>query len=313
MILVCGQALIDLFLGPLANGRLPAEALTGGSPFNQAVGLARLGRPVGFLSKLSTDSLGDALVRTLAENGVALDWLVRSPLLTTISVVAVGADGQPRYSFHGAGAADRSLTADELPAELPDAVTALVFGCYSLGVDPTAATLETLMRREAGRRVIAIDPNVRAALIGGADAWRPRFEAMLPHVDIAKASTEDLEQLYPGAALADIAAAWQRLGPRLVVVTRGAQGAIGFLGGEAVERPARPVTVVDTVGAGDAFHAALLARLDERDGLTRGAVGRLTKDDMADAIDYAIRAAALACSRRGADLPRHADLVEPRA
>lgn len=309
MILVCGEALIDLFVGSPSGAGLASDAVPGGSPFNVAIGIARLGGRVGFLSKVSEDFFGRYLVGRLAEAGVDTSFVVSSPLPTTLSVVATTPDGQPHYSFYGQGAADRSLLPSELPDNLPDVVSAIAVGSYTLAVDPVAAAIERLVERESRRRVISIDPNLRPGVIGDVAAWRPRFERLLGRCTIAKASVEDLEHLYGrGADVHAVAAEWRARGPRLIVFTRGDSGAIAFLGEAVIELPGRKVDVIDTVGAGDTFHAALLVSLDEQQLLRPEAIGAASPDAVARAVHFAITASSITCSRQGADLPTRADV-----
>ena len=309
MILVCGEALIDLFVGRPAGAGLASDAVPGGSPFNVAIGIARLGSRVGFLSKISEDFFGRYLVRKLAEAGVDATFVVSSPLPTTLSVVVTLPDGQPQYSFYGLGSADRSLVPAELPRTLPDEVSAIAIGSYTLAVDPVATAIEQLVEREGRRRIVSIDPNLRPRIIGDVGAWRPRFEHLLAGCTIAKASTEDLEHLYGrGADMHAVAAEWLAAGPRLVVFTRGDSGAIAFFGDAVLELPARRVDVVDTVGAGDTFHAALLVSLDGQELLRPDRIGAASPDTIARAVHFAITASSITCMRQGADLPWRAEV-----
>jgi fructokinase len=309
MILVCGEALIDLFVGRPSGAGLLSDAVPGGSPFNVAIGIARLGGRVGFLSKVSSDFFGQYLLRRLAEAGVDTSFVVASDRATTLSVVVTAPDGQPQYAFYGEGAADRSLLASELPAVLPDEVSAIAIGSYTLAIDPVAAAIEQLVKRESARRVISIDPNLRPRVIGDVAAWRPRFERLLTHCGVAKASVEDLEHLYGrGADPHAVAADWMARGPRLVVFTRGDSGAIAFHGADVLELPGRKVDVIDTVGAGDTFHGALLVSLEEQRLLAPDAIGGAPPTAIARAVHFAIMASSITCSRQGADLPTRADV-----
>lgn len=303
MILVCGEALIDLFVGQPSPSGLPTEAVAGGSPFNVAIALARMNRPTGFLSTLSEDAFGDFLAGRLAEAGVRGTYLRRCPLRTTLSVVATDADGHPAYAFYAEASADRALTADDLPAALPNDLNAIAAGSYALGVEPIATALETLIRRESGRRLISLDPNVRARVVGDVPAFRRRFEGLLPHAAIVKGSAEDVEAFYGSRDLASVARDWLARGPRLVVLTRGERGPLAAFGDAIIERPTPAVQVVDTVGAGDTFHAGLLAHLDAHGLLTREAAGAWTADAVTGALDFAAAAAAVVCTRRGANPP----------
>jgi fructokinase len=303
MILVSGEALIDVFIGTATTTGFPGEAVAGGSPFNVAIGLGRLGRPAAFLSTLSEDAFGSFLAERLAESGVSSTYIQRVPNVTTLSVVTTSPDGQPQYSFYAPNSADRALDPVGLPAELPAHVNAIAAGSYALGVEPIATAIETLLRREAGSRVISLDPNVRPRIVGDLNAYRARFERLLAYADIVKASDEDIELLYATHDLAYVSRAWLQGGPKLVIITRGEKGPLAAFSDTILERPAPKIDVVDTVGAGDTFHAGLLAWLDANGLLTPEGVVGLSKAQIADALDFAAAAAAIVCTRRGANPP----------
>lgn len=311
MIVVCGEALIDLFVGrPDARG-IATQAVAGGSPFNLALGLARLGTPSAFLSNLSRDAFGDFLLTRLEGAGVDTRFIRRVPESTTLSVVATAADGQPHYTFHSEGA-DRALAPADLP-DLPDSVAAVAAGSYALGVEPIASAIEALVRRERGRRVVSLDPNIRPRVLGDVAGFRPRFEALLAAATLVKASAEDIEFLYGAADPGEVARGWLARGPALVVVTAGSEGATAHFGRHRLARAALAVDVVDTVGAGDTFHAALLAYFAGRGLLSIEGMARLTEPQVAAALEAAAVAAALTCTHRGADLPTRADVDGFRA
>jgi fructokinase len=314
MILVCGEALFDLFLGEQTGIAIGAQAVAGGSPFNVAIGLARLGHHVGFFGGIARDRLGDALFDLLATEGVDTRFVPRKDLSTTLSVVAYGEDGSPRYSFYGAGAADRMVTPADLPATLPDSVKAITFGSYAIAVDPVGETLLRLAERESGRRVISIDPNLRPTVVGDLAAWDARFARFLPTATLIKASEEDIDIAYGGKrSVPHVARAWLEAGPACVIVTRGGNGAVAFLrDGGVVDLPGRPVKVVDTVGAGDTFHAALLAALDDQGRLSPAGIAGLSREALGEAVSFAILASSITCTRRGADLPTRADIEKER-
>jgi len=309
MILVCGEALVDLFVLGENGARLAAEAVAGGSPFNVAIGLARLGCPAALCTGLSTDRFGRLLTDVLTKEGVNLDYAMRTPRLTTISVVATDRDGHPAYSFHGEGAADRNVTVADLKPALEPDIEALTFGSYTLVVEPVAEAYLTLAQREAGRRAICLDPNIRPSVIGDIRNWPSQFRRFLRTATIVKASEEDIAVAYgAGTAIAEVARDWMTQGPVLVVVTRGAEGAVAFLGDRTIEVPGRKVTVVDTVGAGDTFSAALLAGLRRGGRLAPARIGELDMDALGSVLTYAVVASSITCSRRGADLPTAGDV-----
>ncbi len=303
MILVCGEALIDLFVGGPSPTGLHADAVAGGSPFNVAIGLGRLGRSTAFLSTLSDDPFGVFLTGKLTEAGVGTHYIQPCSKRTTLSVVATDSAGHPQYAFYAEDSADRALTPDALPPQLPSDVRAIAAGSYSLGVEPIASAIEALIRREAGARVISLDPNVRPRVVGDLTAYRERFERLLMQTTIVKASDEDIELLYPSKDIETAAQDWLKSGPKLVIMTRGAKGPLAAFKGGIVERPSPSIDVVDTVGAGDTFHAALLAWFDDKSLLTPEAIGALSREQVTAALDFASAAAAIVCTRRGANPP----------
>lgn len=307
MFLVCGEALFDVFATSETPAGLSMDARIGGSPFNVAVGLARLGQPVAFLSQVSRGFLGERLMRALASEGVDTSAVQRSDAPTTLSLVGVDARGVPAYAFYGEGCADRRLDDSALQA-LPAGIRAINLGSYATVVGSSAATQRKLVERMQGRALIAYDPNIRLNVEPRLEVWREQIEWMLPRTQLLKVSDEDLELVWPGLAPADFAARALAQGVAAVVVTRGGEGALGWTATAQVAAPPVRVAVADTVGAGDTFQAALLAWLAEHDALAADALGALDADALADALGFAARAAAITCSRRGADLPRRSEL-----
>ncbi len=318
MILVCGEALIDLFVdapappGPdpaRAGSELAARAVAGGSPFNVAIGLARLGAASGFLGGLSADGFGRFLCERLRDEGVELGFVRHSERPTPLVVVAPSPDGHPAYTFHASDCAYQDVRPEHLPDALPPG-GALVLGSFSIVQEPVGSTLLALAEREAGQRVISLDPNVRSALAGDPEAWRARFARFASLATIIKLSVEDLQLAYgEDADPQSWAQRWLDGGARLVVLTRGEDGATGYHRRGRVDVPGRRVAVIDTVGAGDTFHAALLARLQALGELTPEAVGALTAPALEALLRHAVLAASITCSRRGADMPRLAEIV----
>jgi len=242
---------------------------------------------------------------------VALDFAVSSDRLTTISVITTDSSGQPSYLFHGEGKADREIGFGMLPNSLPVEVRALTFGSYTLAVTPVADSYLALARREAGHRVISVDPNLRPSVTPDLDDWRKRFDAFLSLADIVKASEEDIALAYgEDATIDEVATGWFASGPSIVLVTHGCNGATGYLrSGRKISVPGKRVNVVDTVGAGDTFHAAILNYLNRTDKLSKESIAALTAPELGSAIDFAVTAAAITCSRQGADLPTRAEVT----
>jgi fructokinase len=307
MFVVCGEALFDVFAAGDTPTGMAMDARVGGSPFNVAVGLARLAQAVCLFTQIGTGFLGERLMRTLREEGVNTSTVQRSEAPTTLSLIGLDAKGVPSYSFYGEGCADRRLTPDAL-ATLPDGVRAINFGSYATVVGPTAVTQRMLVERESGRTLIAYDPNIRLNVEPDLEAWRDQIAWMLPHTQLLKVSEEDLQLVVPGTSPKQFAADALAQGVKLVVVTRGGEGAIGWTAQHEVTVPPVPVQVIDTVGAGDTFQCALLTWLAENDRLSGTALAALSAEEVREALGFAARAAAITCSRRGADMPRRAEL-----
>ncbi len=311
MFLVCGEALFDFFLeaeeGPRAS---TYAARAGGSPFNVAIGIARLGQPAGLLTALSSDMLGQRLSQVLTEEGVSTAYAIPTDRPTTLSLVGLDAQGVPAYQFLKNGSADTGVRPEDLPVLGPE-VTGVHFGSYSLAAAPTADAFAGLAEARSGG-FVTLDPNIRTNVEPDIDVWRARLGALYPHVSLVKISAEDLELLHPGMKAETFAEGRLADGARLVVVTDGGEAAYGWTrsGLRGVATPPS-VKVIDTVGAGDTFQAALIAQLL---GHSEGPVAGLDALDaagLARLLDYSARAAAITCARRGADLPRAADLLVP--
>ncbi|MDJ0461730.1 carbohydrate kinase [Streptomyces sp. H27-C3] len=295
MIIVAGESLIDLV--PQETGALaPLLPRLGGGPYNTAVALGRLGARTGFCSRISTDGFGEALVDGLRTAGVDTSLVQRGPEPTTLALATLDEGGSAGYGFYAQGSADRLF---DLPPDLPSGVRALAFGTCSLALEPGASAYEALLRREAGRGVFTLlDPNIRAGLIPDPDAYRARFRSWLPYVTLLKLSQDDAQWL--GGSVEE----WLAAGPAAVVLTRGTDGlTVRTRNGAAVDVPAVRGEVADTIGAGDTVNAALLHRLPAHDALSARALAALDEDAWTDTLSFAARAAAITCSRRGAQPP----------
>ena len=308
MFVVCGEALMDVF----ANGDTPTglalDARIGGSPFNVALGLARLGQPVAFFGGVSRGFVGERLMRALRDEGIVTQSVVELDAPTTLGLVGLDAHGVPSYSFYGEHCADRLLPRAAL-AQAPSTAWCYHFGSYTMVVEPVADTLRALVEREQSRAVIAYDPNIRLNVEPDLAAWRQALQWMLPRTHLLKVSDEDLALLHPDRDVAELATEWVAQGVALVVVTRGGEGASAWTAGHRVDVPATPTSLVDTVGAGDTFQAALLTWLAEHDAMTPQALRGLDAAAIEQALRFAGAAAAITCSRRGADLPRRNEVA----
>jgi fructokinase len=302
VVLVCGEALVDV----LENGDGTRRQAPGGGPFNTARALARLGVPTAFLGHLSTDSSGRELAALLRSDGVNLDLTSTGPEPTTMAIASFHGDGLAEYEFVAEGTSAPNLTMAMVPDELPARIKAIHVGTLGLALQPMASTLAALIQRESGRLLIMLDPNIRAAASSDPD-YRDRLQSAIPHTTIVKASVEDMAWLYPGLDYRSAAKRILASGVRLVVVTLGIDGAFGATGDSSVAVAAPAVEVVDTVGAGDTFGAALLARLYDLDLV--GPNLKLDHRQLESALRFACMAASITCTRAGADPPHRSELM----
>ncbi len=306
MIVSTGEALIDFIPHQNEDGEPWYQPSPGGSPFNTVVATARLDVPTAFLGKISTDLFGDQLVDYLRVNKVSTELIVRDGRPTTLAFVKKMPDGQPRYAFFNNGAADVDLRWTDVSA-IPASCQAIQFGSISVIPSPVGDTILRLVEEEASR-VISFDPNIRTGLIKDEADYRGRIKRAVSASTIVKVSDEDLAW-YTGKTDFDTAAAsLLESGATLVVLTAGADGAHAFLGGQKVSVAAESVVVSDTVGAGDSFHAAILAWLYHHDRLSRDSIAALAANDLQELLEFAVGVAARTCERVGADPPRLKDL-----
>lgn len=297
MILSAGEALIDMLPRTTPAGEAAFSPYAGGAVMNTAIALARLGSASGFLTGLSSDLMGDVLKATLEASQVDLQFCVRSDRPTTLAFVKL-VNGSASYFFYDENTAGRMMTLADMPI-LPASVSAYFTGGIWLAVEPCGAALEAMLLREAKARVAMIDPNVRPGFVQDRAAYTARIDRMIAASDIVKLSDEDAEWLYgavdPQAILAK--------GPKVVLVTEGAKGATAYTARGKVSVSAPKILVADTVGAGDTFNAGFLAALDRAGLLSKAAVAELSEEALRDALSLGTRAAAVTCSRAGANPP----------
>jgi fructokinase len=311
MFIVCGEALMDVFSTAQTPTGLALDGRIGGSPFNVALGLARLAQPVSFFGGVSRGFVGERLMRALRDEGIGTDTVARLDAPTTLGLVGLDAHGVASYAFYGHGCADRLLPLTAL-AQVPADARVMHFGSYTMVIEPVAGTLRALVERERARpqagALISYDPNIRLNVEPDLARWRALLQWMAPRSHLLKVSEEDLGLLYPGTPPAELARQWVAQGVALVVLTQGGEGAQAWTAQQHVTVPAAPSVLVDTVGAGDTFQAAMLAWLAEHDALSAAALRHLGAEPLTQLLRFAAAAAAITCSRRGADLPRRDEL-----
>ena len=295
-ILVIGEALIDRVRD--TDGDVVEHP--GGSPANVAVGLARLNHLVDFATRIGQDERGARIANHLTRHGVSLLKASVGPNPTSVAEAHLDPNGAAEYTF--------DLHWDLPRVSVPARVSHVHTGSIAAVLEPGAASVLATLRAARAHATISYDPNLRPDIMGDLDAVRPRVEEIVGLADVVKASDEDLALIYPGQAVPEVLRRWAKLGPSLVVVTRGAEGAVFGLSatGELASAPTLADTVVDTVGAGDSFMAGLLSGLAAA-GLT-GTEGRerLATASLAEvrpAVERALACAGLTVGRAGAYAP----------
>ena len=303
MILSCGDALVDFVPGKAADGREALIPMVGGSCLNVAVGLARLEVPTGFVGGISTDLFGRMIADHASASRVDLRYATRSEDQTTLAFVRMVA-GESHYAFYDAGTATRNWTYRKGAIPFAD-IEAVHIGSTTLVHEQGAAETRAMITDAAKFATISFDPNCRPNLVKDRGANRARMDAFAGHADVVKMSDVDFEYLYGGEDYAAKAGALLGSGCSLFVVTRGTNGAQAWhKSAGTVEVSAPAVDVVDTIGAGDSFQAALLFALHALGRARRGKLGSMSRDELRRALSFAATCAAVTCTRAGADPPR---------
>lgn len=306
MILCCGEALIDMLPRQTSDNALAFVPCVGGAAFNTAIALGRQGIPVSLFSGLSDDFMGDMLRQALDASSVDYSCATRKKLPTTLAFVRL-VNGQAQYTFYDENSAGRMLLESDMPALSHD-IAAILFGCISLIAEPCGSIYEALMAREAANRVMFLDPNIREVFIKDREKHYSRMMRMIAMADIVKLSDEDLAWFAEEGDEDHIITRWLTLGPKLVVVTRGAQGADAWTSNFKIHVSGISVPVADTVGAGDTVNAGILAHFYQEGLLDKSQLIALTREQVRNAVRLGMQAAAITVSRPGANPPWEQEL-----
>lgn len=303
MILCCGEALIDMLPAETADGTPAMVPHSGGSVFNTAIALGRLGVDVGIFTGLSTDFLGRQLDADLRASHVRTTMARHVDRPTPLAFVKL-VNGQAEYSFYDENSAVRMLAPADTP-QIDDSISALYFSGISLCKAPVADTLRDLCGAASASKPVMIDPNIRPGFVDDIDAYRARLAQMMAHASIVKVSDEDLDWIDTrDAPLHDKAQRLLSRGASIVVVTRGKEGASAYTrSGHSVTVAAPQVEVVDTVGAGDTFNAGLLTKLTELRQMTQTGLNQIAAAHLQEALSFGAKIAAINVSRAGANPP----------
>jgi len=308
MILSCGDALIDFVPVAAADGRDAVRPAVGGSCLNVAVGIARLGVASGFVGGISTDLFGRMIADHATASGVELKHATRSAHQTTLAFVRI-VEGESQYAFYDAETASANwrYARGAIPLEV---IKAVHIGSTTLVHERGAAEAGALIADAKRSATISFDPNCRPNLVQDQKAYRERMGLFADHADIVRMSDVDFTYLYGAEDCAERARAMLGRGAGLIVVTRGTQGAQAWhrkVG--AVEVAAPAVEVVDTIGAGDSFQAALLFALARLKRIERASLRDIDAGALRKALSFACQCAALTCTRAGADPPRFGEVA----
>lgn len=301
MIVVAGESLIDL----VVRADESIGATLGGGPFNVARALGRLGVPVAFVGRLSTDAFGRRLRAALEADGVDLSLTRSTDDPTMLAIAELDAAGGATYRFHSAGTAAAGFLASDVPHGLPAGVTALHVGTLGLVLEPVGSTIETMVATVGDDVLVMADPNIRPTAIADPKGYRDRLARVLARVDVLKVSVDDLAWLAPRTDPERAAANLVREGPAIALVTDGKRPVrvVAATGTTAIPVPA--VKVADTIGAGDAFCAGFLAAWSME---SRGRADLTDRDAVIAATRVAVAVGSATTMREGADPPRRADL-----
>jgi fructokinase len=309
MLLSCGEALIDFLPVAAADGGGAVRPLVGGSCYNVAVGMARLGAPAGFVGGLSTDLFGRMIAQHATDSGVSLRYATRSAHQTKLAFVSV-VDGQPQYTFFDENTASRNWR--YVPGAIAFAgIDALHLGSSALVDDASASHSRALVADARSTSIISFDPNCRPGRVIDKPRYLANTEAFINASDIVRMSDADFEYLYDGNDYDAKARSLLGAAAKLVVITRGDRGALAWHSRAGTfEVAAPPTTVVDTVGAGDSFQAALLVALRALKLIERSALAQASRDELQRTLSFAASCAAITCSRAGANPPRRAEMEQ---
>jgi len=313
MIVCIGEAVIDMFqkkIPGMGNVFIP---LPGGCTYNTSIAIGALGVPAAFIGRLSRNFFGDIQVKRLKDYNVRNDLLIRCAENPILAFIKTEEGGQPQYAFYDEGTADKLLSTDELP-QFPGEASCIVFGSISMNMEPIATTVETLILNEASkntneRKVTAFDPNIRPFMIKDKNEYIKRFSKWAGACTIAKISSEDFEYIFPDTEPEAALKKTIDLGTRLAIVTLGPGGAIALLKRDDGSLTKVRITgihipqIADTVGAGDTFLGAFLARLHYMNKMTHNVIIDLSETDLRDALSFANKAASIVCTRYGTNPP----------
>ena len=298
---VCGEALIDLI--PVRPGSDQRQAIPGGGPANTAHALARLDIPTEFIGGLSDDQYGQRMRAEFIAGRVGLTFTPEHQLPTCLAIVSIDVDGGATYEFKIDGTATFAFTAENLPDPKVIQPDAIYIGTLATIIEPGASILKDWIIQAQDYAPIIYDPNIRSSVISDRSRYQEVVKEWVALSNVVKASEDDLAWLYPETDPLEIARSWVSIGVQLVVITKGENGIVGVTENQEVSIPGVKVEVIDSVGAGDTVGAVLV------EALVEFGLEKLTRELLSHTLHRAALAAAITCSRAGANPPTKAELL----
>ena len=298
---VCGEALIDLI--PVRPGSDQRQAIPGGGPANTAHALARLDIPTEFIGGLSDDQYGQRMRAEFIAGRVGLTFTPEHQLPTCLAIVSIDVDGGATYEFKIDGTATFAFTAENLPDPKVIQPDAIYIGTLATIIEPGASILKDWIIQAQDYAPIIYDPNIRSSVISDRSRYQEVVKEWVALSNVVKASEDDLAWLYPETDPLEIARSWVTQGVQVVVITKGENGIVGVTENQEVSIPGVKVEVIDSVGAGDTVGAVLV------EALVEFGLEKLTRELLSHTLHRAALAAAITCSRAGANPPTKAELL----
>ena len=298
---VCGEALIDLI--PVRPGSDQRQAIPGGGPANTAHALARLDIPTEFIGGLSDDQYGQRMRSEFIAGRVGLTFTPEHQLPTCLAIVSIDVDGGATYEFKIDGTATFAFTTENLPDPKVIQPDAIYIGTLATIIEPGASILKDWIIQAQDYAPIIYDPNIRSSVISDRSRYQEVVKEWVALSNVVKASEDDLAWLYPETDPLEIARSWVSQGVQVVVITKGENGIVGVTENQEVSIPGVKVEVIDSVGAGDTVGAVLV------EALVEFGLEKLTRELLSHTLHRAALAAAITCSRAGANPPTKAELL----
>ena len=299
MIICCGENLIDIV--PTTNSDDYYKACVGGSPLNTALGLGALKKPVYFFSRLSNDFFGKKIINYLNKNNVNTSLVQRSNDPSTIGFVS--SKKKPEFSFYATNTSDRNLTNYNLSIKIKKKIILAHFSSISLILKPASETYFRLMKDLKKHSLISIDPNVRPSLINNKSEFKKRFKNFLKIADIIKLSDEDYKYLNINNPNKIIPLWIKKNNLSIIILTKGSSGSTLYTDKFKIKIKPFKIKVLDTVGAGDIYHAGMISYLHKNKLLTKKKLNKITKNEWVECLNFASKAAAINCNREGCNPP----------